>query len=367
MFTHRIFASTIVTLGLSLAVFPSALSPSEAANGLPSLDAGPVTISISASGDLLAHNTLYLRAKTSTGYDFSPMLSPLSGLLKSDIDICHLETPLTTSTPSNYPVFATPHQLASAIRKTGWDGCSVASNHSLDRGVKGVFTTLDQLKAQGLKTAGTRKTENGTSIAWYEVKGRTVAHLAYTYGFNGLQPPADKPWLVNKINNNSIIAAAKRARTQGGDLIVVSLHWGNEYQSTPSSYQTSIAKTLTASPYIDGIIGHHAHVIQKAVKLNGKPVLYGLGNLWSGQGPWADQPRGQHGVIVTLNFAVSDGASTFSSGSYVPTLVRSGTWVVRDARTVKSANSVIEACKSIKDSAAYLSQLLSGPTSCPKV
>ncbi|MEY2634225.1 MAG: hypothetical protein RIS75_165 [Actinomycetota bacterium] len=367
MFTHRIFASTIVTLGLSLAVFPSSLSPSEAANGLPSLDAGPVTISISASGDLLAHNTLYTQAKTASGYDFTPMLSPLSGLLTSDIDICHLETPLTTSTPSNYPIFATPHQLAAAIRKAGWEGCSVASNHSLDRGVKGVITTLDQMKAQGLKTAGTRKTEKGSSIAWYAVKGRTVAQLAYTYGFNGLTPPADKPWLVNKINAKSIIAAAKRARGEGADLIVVSLHWGNEYQSNPSSFQTSIARTLTKSPYIDAIIGHHAHVIQKTVRLNGKPVVYGLGNLWSGQGPWADQSRGQHGVIVTLNFAVSEGSSEFSSGSYVPTLVRRGTWVVRDARLVKSADSVLEACRSIKDAAAYLSQVLSGPTTCPKV
>lgn len=363
---QRVFGS-VLAFGTSLTFVASTLTPGVAASSLPLLDGETVNISISASGDLLAHNSLYSQAKTANGYDFSPMLAPLAGSLQADIDICHLETPLTTSTPSNYPVFATPHQLAAAIRKTGWEGCSVASNHSLDRGVDGVITTLDVMRGQGLKTAGTRKTENGTSIAWYSVKGRSVAHLAYTYGFNGFTLPSDMPWLVNKINAKSIIAAAARARKAGADLIVVSMHWGNEYQSEPSSYQTSLARTLTASPNIDAIIGHHAHVIQKTVRIHGKPVVYGLGNLWSGQGPWADQARGQHGAIVTLNFAVTDGSSAFSSGSFIPTLVRRGTWVVRDARLVKSQDSTAEACRAIKDASAYLSQVLSGPTTCPKV
>ena len=353
-----VITSTVVCLGVG-SLTPSSAKLQSAVD--------PVLISISASGDLLAHNTLYDKARTATGYDFYPMLKPLTALLTADINICHLETPLTKSTPSNYPVFATPHQLAAAIKRTGWDGCSVASNHSLDRGEAGVITTLNVLRDTGLKSSGMRTTENGTSIAWYYLKGRSVAHLSYTYSFNGFKPPASKPWLVNKISTSAILGAAGRARRDGADLIIVSMHWGNEYSGTPSSYQTSIAKTLAASPLIDGIIGHHAHVIQNAVRINGKPVVYGLGNLWSGQGPWADQPRGQHGAIVTLTFAVSDGSSTYASGKFVPTLVRRGTWVVRDARTVISADSVAEACRSIKGAAAYLSQLLSGPASCPRV
>ena len=103
------------------------------------------TITISASGDILVHNTQFWKAQTDSGYDFSTMLKPLSRLLTSDINICHLETPLTTGAPANYPRFATPYQLAENLKAVGFDGCSVASNHSLDGGLTAVKTTLNKM------------------------------------------------------------------------------------------------------------------------------------------------------------------------------------------------------------------------------
>ncbi len=323
------------------------------------------TVSISASGDVLAHNTLYLAARTSDGYNFNPQLKALRPLLTADINICHLETPLTTGAPSGYPRFATPYQLAYTLKSVGFDGCSVASNHTLDIGEKGVFTTLKELRKQSLKTAGARIREDGTSVAWYTTTdGLRVAQLAYTYGFNGLSLPADKPWLANRISTYAIKSAAKAATAAGADVVIVSLHWGVEYSDSASTDQKNLAAQLTKSPHIDAIIGHHSHVIQNAALVNGKPVIYGMGNLWSGQGPWADQPYGQHGVIVTLNFSVDGSGVRFTNGSYIPTLTQPRTWDVLPAVAVNRADQKAEACDAIRNVAAHLSQVLTGPRKC---
>ncbi len=325
------------------------------------------TVSISGSGDVLAHSRQYNVAWNGKTYDFTDQFIKLQKLLTADVNICHLETPLTKGTPSGYPVFSTPPSLAPALKLAGWDGCSLASNHSYDKGRDGVLSTLKFMKEAGLVTAGAKAKASDSTTGWYTTdQGVKVAQLSYSWGFNGMPVPSDAPWSVNKIKPRRIIAEAKQAKKDGADVVIVSMHWGNEYWLNPSDWQKSQAKTLTASPYIDGIIGHHPHVIQAAEIINGKPVLYSTGNIWSGQGPWADLPRGQHGVVVTLNFEITDGEVTYTGGSFVPTLTMNWTWVVKDARDVDRPDQIAEACRAFKDAAEFLYPVLDGPTKCPK-
>ena len=342
------------------------LSVPQGANAAGSM-AAPVgtEVTISTSGDILAHSSLFKKAKTKSGYNFTPLLANLKPLLKADINICHLETPLSAKPPKGYPLFQTPLQLADAIKNAGFQGCSVVSNHSLDAGINGVFTTKRTMLGAGLKTAGTRLSSNDSAIAWYTTdKGVRVAQLAYSFGFNGIPRPKGKEWAVNLINSKNIIAAAKSAREAGAQLVIVSLHWGNEYSDKASGYQKDLAKKLTASPFIDGIIGHHTHVIQDAAMVNGKPVIYGTGNLWSAQGPWAGMKNGQHGAIVTLKFRVAANRSDYVSGSFVPTFVPRYIWKVGSAKPVSATSQPTEACRAIKNAAKHLSPMLSGPTKC---
>jgi hypothetical protein len=325
------------------------------------------TVSISGSGDVLAHSRQYNVAWNGKTYDFSNQFSKIGKLLTADVNICHLETPLSKGTPSGYPVFSSPISLAKALKDGGWDGCSVASNHSLDQGKSGVISTLKHMRAAGLVTAGAKTKATDSTVGWYTTdQGVTVAQLSYSWGFNGIPIPSDAPWLVNKISTKRIIAEAKAAKNNGAEVVIVSMHWGNEYWDNPSDLQKAQAKKLTASPYIDGIIGHHPHVIQPAKIVNGKPVIYSTGNIWSGQGPWADLPRGQHGVVVTLNFEITDGVVTYTGGTFVPTLTLEWTWVIKDARDVDRSDQVSEACRAIKDAADHLYPVLDGPTKCPK-
>lgn len=267
------------------------------------------TISVSVSGDLLVHHSLYEQALKQgiTTYDFTKQLAPIRPLLTADINLCHLETPLTSSEPKTYPVFATPDTLANAIKFAGWDGCSAASNHSLDQGSAGVFHTYQKLTEAGIVVSGIRTKPAKSkrvdqAIGWHQLTPELkVAHLSYTWSTNGIKPKFD--WLVNSpISVKQIISDAKAAKRHGADLVIVALHAGTEYVTTPNRQQKVIANAITKFSAVDAVIGHHAHVVQDAEIINGKPVVYGLGNFWSGQGPWADQAGSQSGALVTLKF-----------------------------------------------------------------
>jgi poly-gamma-glutamate synthesis protein (capsule biosynthesis protein) len=170
------------------------------------------------------------------------------------------------------------------VASAGFDGCSTASNHSLDRGFAGVTATLDAFDANALGHAGTARTaEEGAAVRTYDVQGVAVAHLSYSYGFNGYQLPADAPFAANQIDPARIRADAARAVAGGAQLVVVSLHFGNEYQHEPSTYQREVVADLLTSSDIGLVIGHHAHVVQPISRIDQRYVVWGLGNQLSNQ------------------------------------------------------------------------------------
>ena len=123
---------SIRAAGLLLGLIVVALVPAPA---------GAKTITIEASGDLLIHSPVWQRAQAlagDSGYAFGPLLSRLRPWVRrADLALCHMETPMTKATPAGYPVFNTPPALARGLRQTGFDACSTASNHTLDRGAAG--------------------------------------------------------------------------------------------------------------------------------------------------------------------------------------------------------------------------------------
>jgi hypothetical protein len=312
-----------------LLVLVSVVSPTTG----PSVERPPTVVSVTVSGDVLTHTSLWESAATGDGgYDFTPNFAALRPVLAGEVDICHLETPLTAGAPRSYPSFATPWQLAPALRSAGFEGCSTASNHSLDRGGTGVSFTLRTLERAGLKHSGMRTKRTDPGWALYTTRsGAKVANLSFTFSTNGVPLPSDAPWAVNMLHVNRVIAVA-RAAGRVADVVVVSLHWGTEYQEAPNAAQKRIAEELAASGEIDLIVGHHAHVLQPAAMVGGIPVLYGMGNLWSGQGPWSGREFGDIAAVAELRFSVQSGRRpTFLGGSFTPTTVTPADWRVGPA------------------------------------
>jgi poly-gamma-glutamate synthesis protein (capsule biosynthesis protein) len=270
---------------------------------------GPRTLSVIASGDVLLHSGLWRQAARDAaaaglpGYDFGPLFAAAKPVVTAaDLAICHLETPVGDPAGpfSGYPLFEVPPQVLPALRDTGYDSCSTASNHSLDRGEAGIRRTLDALDAAGLAHAGThRSAEESATPVILTVHGVRVAHLSYTFWFNGLRRPAGKPWVANALDAAAVLDEARRARAAGAEIVIASLHWGSEYSSRANGEQVALAQRLLASPDVDLILGHHAHVVQPMQRIGEKWVVYGMGNHVAWQ-PQRETTR--DGLIVRMTF-----------------------------------------------------------------
>jgi poly-gamma-glutamate capsule biosynthesis protein CapA/YwtB (metallophosphatase superfamily) len=241
----------------------------------------------------------------------------------ADLAVCHLETPLspTGRRLSGYPRFNAPPQLATAVRAAGYDACSVASNHSMDQGVRGVAGTLGVLDKVGLGHAGMGRSAREARPRILTVAGVRVALLSYTYGLNGFRLPRGRPWLVNLLRPGRILADAAAARRAGSQFTVVFLHWGQEYRSAPTAAQRILAGRLLADPDVDLIVGHHAHVVQPIQRIRGKWVAFGLGNSLSAQSAACCPAATQDGVLLQVTVVERAGRFVVGKVAYTPTWV----------------------------------------------
>ncbi|WP_327169186.1 CapA family protein [Streptomyces subrutilus] len=296
---------------------PARLSGASAPTGA----AGPAAakgFTLVASGDVLPHTSVIRQAARDAdgdGYDFRPMFSQVKPLVSAaDLALCHMETIYGEEDGpfSGYPAFVSPPAVADGLKDAGYDGCSTASNHTLDDGADGVRRTLDRFDKAGLKHAGSARTATEAATATtYTAGSAKVAHLAYTYDTNGYPLPDGQPWAVNLMDRETIVKDARAARKAGADVVLVSLHWGTEWQTEPDETQLTLGKELTASqtggrPDIDMILGTHAHVPQAYEKVNGTWVVYGMGDQVAGEmfnPSGARDMRGNYGSIGRFTFA----------------------------------------------------------------
>jgi hypothetical protein len=294
--------------------------------------AHPVTFTVEASGDLLIHSPVWDRALELGGgnhYNFTPLFGDIKPyVVGADLPLCHMETPMTPSPPTGFPIFNTPPQLAYAIRRTGWRACSTAATHSLDEGQRGVDDTIATLDKVGVKHAGTYASAAAQRRPLImTVKGIKVAFLSYTELTNGI--PSPHPWSVNRAQNVSqILGEAHRARTEGARAVIINIHWGDENVPQPSRFQLHLAGVLTRSRDITAVIGQHVHVVQPIRRINGKLVVFGEGNLISNQTSAFCPDGSQDGLIALLTIVVDNRGARVTKVHYVPIWIQHPTFTV---------------------------------------
>jgi Bacterial capsule synthesis protein PGA_cap len=309
----------------------------------------PRQVSVVLTGDVLLHNTIWDQARrdaTANGrsrFDFRPILGGIRPVVSgSDLAICHLETPLAAvgGPYTSYPRFSVPPQITKALAWAGYDGCTTASNHTLDAGQTGIRRTLAALDDAKLAHAGSaRTTAESHRPMWFTAgDGRPVriAVLAYTQMLNGLTPPSGKSWIVNTIDPRAILLDARRARKAGADLVLVALHWGIEYQHQPTLDQRRLARRLLMSPDVDLVYGHHAHVVQPFGKVGRKWVAYGLGNCVADQRGMT--PGTREGVLARFTFTERPDGGWVSRAEYLPTYITTG----RNLRVVDLSDALAD-------------------------
>ncbi len=155
-----------------------------------------------------------------------------------------------------------------------------------------------------------------------------VGLLSYTYGLNGFVLPQHQSWLVDVIDTESILIEARAARRAGADFVVVSLHWGLEYQVPPSADQVTLGRRLLKTDAIDLILGHHAHVVQPIDRIGEDYVVYGMGNFLSDQTIACCAEETQNGVIVRLVIEGQADDLRVKKVTYTPTRIQQGDYVI---------------------------------------
>ncbi|MDO5727161.1 MAG: CapA family protein, partial [Bowdeniella nasicola] len=291
--------------------------------------APPVTFTIVAAGDILPHPSVYNAAKRDDGYDFLPQFAHTTPLISAaDLALCQMEVPIAPpgTSPQGYPVFAAPPQLVDDLPAAGWDGCTLATNHAADQGFAGLEATVQAFRANNLGYTGVGiSDEDRAQVAMYRLtkEGRsiTVAHVAGTYGLNGLPDPGDGFQAVNELGD--IITAAKRAREAGADIVVAGPQWGEEYQSVPNADQRALAQELADSGAVDIIFGCHPHVPQPIETLTSSdgrsvPIIYSMGNFIHGQSEECCTLASLTGVAVQVEVTASDDGISVGQMRYTP-------------------------------------------------
>lgn len=287
------------------------------------------TASISAIGDVLIHGTVYKDAQTAGGYDFNPMFEKVTPFLsQSDITVANSESIIGGSEigVSTYPSFNSPYEVGDAMKNAGIDIVSMANNHTLDRGVKAIENAITYWGSIGVKHTGSYlSAAQEDEVTTITKNGITFSFLSFTYGTNGVLTPAGKDYLVKRIDKDVIQRDLAQARAQS-DVVVLSLHFGVEYENMPNAEQIDLAH-FSADNGADIIIGHHPHVLQPAEWIEASDgrkafAVYSLGNFLSGQ----DVLERKIGGILHLEVEKTENADgktiTLKEPAFTPTFVR---------------------------------------------
>ena len=288
------------------------------------------TISLFFVGDLMGHQPMISAAKISDSnkYEYAHWFQYITPTIeKHDFAIANLEVALGGEPFTGYPQFSSPDSFAEGAKKSGFDFLITANNHSLDRGKKGLERTIDVLDQLKIEHTGTFKDEKSRSDNYPYIKllkGKKIAILNFTYGTNGLK--VELPNIVNAIDTIQIKEDIKKAKALKSDFILVTIHWGSEYQRNYNDFQSNLAQWL-CDEGADAIIGMHPHVVQpmeimhpKNNKTKNIPIAYSLGNFVSNQ---RDQYK-NGGIGVGLELKIKNNELRFDNWSYLPFWVRLG-------------------------------------------
>lgn len=277
------------------------------------------SITISAVGDIsLGRQVVDRMAANGADYPYA-LIAPL---VDGDIGFANLEGPLTERGepwPKGYN-FRTPTRYAPGLLAGHFNLVTLANNHTLDFGVSGLTDTIAALDAAGVRHAGAGAFEaQAWSPAIVEVRGLRVAFIGCALtpdeggGFSIRQWAAgggDAPGIA--VCEPAALRNAVAGARQLADFVIVAVHAGDEYRTTPNATQRELAAAALAGG-ADAYIGAHAHVVQPIERRGQQLVAWGLGNFIFDLDDvdLANIPRPRVSLILDLTLTKGHGVTAY--------------------------------------------------------
>ncbi len=268
------FALFVSAPALGAAPAESAAAPSVPAEAEPG---GSFTLL--AVGDIqLSRRVAPVIAERGWAHPTAALAPLISG---ADLAFANLECPasyLGTPYPGKPPEVtfrARPGDLF-ALKAAGFDVLSLANNHAGDYGEDALRETLEALRLLDIAVCGAGMDEaDARRPAVLSAADRKVAFLAYAEPIWSVLAAGEGPG-VAVLREDAVVADLAAAR-EWADIVVLSLHWGEEHRGQPRESDRALARRLVDAG-ADAVIGHHPHVLQGAEFYRGAPILYSLGN-----------------------------------------------------------------------------------------
>ena len=334
------------------------------------------TIHIRAAGDLNVTDNVILAGASPAGYDFTGCFQDVAGILSdANLTIMNLEGNLCGE-PYGSATTSAPIQLAQALKAAGVDIVQMANSCSVNNGVSGLGTTLNNLRSAGLEPVGayanSGEFNSGKGYTICEIEGIKVAVVAFTKGVGSRGLPVGSEECVNllytdfsttyeDVDTDRIKKILQNAASEKPDITIALLHWGSEYNDTISSTQKEIV-TLMQNQGVDVIIGTHPHMVHQINydEVTGNLVAYSLGDFFG------DATRSGTAYSIILDLEITkdydDGTTRVTGYSYIPiyTLSESETADgkrrvvrIREAMDAYDYNFMNRITKSAYDNMAY--------------
>ena len=256
-------------------------------------------LSIAFTGDVLLDRGVRQQIQRGGVKDLFASVAPL--FHQVDATVINLECPATSvhSPLHKKYIFCAEPGWMEELAKAGISHAALANNHTMDQGRSGLIDTYQHLLSAGITPIGYGNTSSESCQPVVIKKGKIKVAL-----FNSVTLPLEN-WVY--LENDPGICQQpieemeeeiKNFKQENPEsYVVVILHWGMEYQSSPTLSQRKGARRLIRTG-ADAIIGHHPHVIQKEEYFKGKPIFYSLGNFVFDQ----RKPETSQSLIVQLNF-----------------------------------------------------------------
>ena len=243
------------------------------------------SLSLVMVGDVLTHDSVLADAYIDGTYDFTSMFSYIKPMIK-DYDLKYVNQESIIGGPSfkysGYPTFNAPDSIGDNLIDTGFNLFGLANNHAYDKGETALLYSNKYWSGKDVITAGTYSSfEDRDDIKVYEKNGIKYAFLAYTTSLNGYELSSDKSYLVNVYSDELVKDDINKIKDKV-DVIIVAMHWGDEYTNTPTNSEKEIA-TYLSELGVDIVIGTHPHVVQPIEYVGETLVIYSLGNFISNQ------------------------------------------------------------------------------------
>lgn len=255
-------------------------------------------VSLAAVGDQLASENALTTADANAGttgdgtYDFAPYYKETGSFIgQHDLKFINQETITNEANgwlPAGYPTFNGPDEMIDVLDQVGFNLVSFCSNHVYDIWTDGIEAThANFAKYPNILVAGSYASEEDrNTVHLIERNGITFAMLAYGYGENGYKnSELPNDYYVTMFDEDTAKADIARAK-EVADVVIVYMHWGEEYNTQITDTQAEQAQFL-ADQNIDLVLGSHNHVTQPIniyTSESGKdvPVVFGMSDFISG-------------------------------------------------------------------------------------